>query len=175
MNIDDVVRRIRDHPGDEAAWSEFYKHFAKQVLGTLYMLGVADAAARDDLTSDVFLRFVRYSPWREDWRQLPGARVISQYLRITTYNAWRTTATRDVRIRDVESVILPPPGLEGLTARLDLESYLDTLTGSDRVLFSRYFIEGDKLAVIAEEQEISYANAATRLSRLREKLLRFLR
>lgn len=176
IGIDDTLTRIRLDPRDEEAWQAFYAHFAKQVLGTLYMLGVRNAATRDDLCSDIFLRFVRYSPWRLDWTRLPGPGAVSQYLRTTTYNTWRTMAKREIRDRAAENAeIVPPPGLGGLTARHDIGSFLATLTPFDRLLFSNYFIEGITLTLVAEMNDVSYSAAASRLSRLRQKFLQFWR
>ncbi|MGM9662693.1 MAG: RNA polymerase sigma factor [Oscillospiraceae bacterium] len=85
----------------------------------------------------------------------------------------------DVALEELEECLSAPETAEtALSAReltRLLDAFLDTLEERDRYLFVRRYWYADSVAAIAAELGISENNASVRLSRLREKLKRYLR
>ena len=55
-----------------------------------------------------------------------------------------------------------------------LDSFLDTLTGTERIMFVRRYWYADSISDIAENFNIRAGTAAVRLSRIRKKLRKYL-
>ena len=85
----------------------------------------------------------------------------------------------DVALEELEECLSAPETAEtALSAReltRLLDAFLDTLEERDRFLFVRRYWYADSVAAIAADLGISENNASVRLSRLREKLKRYLR
>lgn len=170
--VDRALDMVRGNPRDEAGWREFYVCFRPQVAGLLYRLGARGDVP--DLTQDVFVRFLRYSPWRHDWSTLPDRHVVLAYLRKITRTAV-VSAVRNASHRPAED---PTAQLDDLHAAADaaaidigelLERLAADLSEQDGGLLRR-MAHGASIAELASEYHISYSAAGVRVYRLKEKV-----
>jgi DNA-directed RNA polymerase specialized sigma24 family protein len=168
--IEHALAAIRARPNDELAWKAAYFELRPPVLGYLYMLGFREAADREDLASEVFFRFLAYSPWSRDWTTLPDAPVITAYLRTTAQRvAYDAMRSRSRARATAEMVSTAEP------ERVWIESAGESLTASEREFLAAYVDCGYSLAALAAERAASYSATATQLHRIRRKIRRSVR
>lgn len=163
-----ALAAVRADPHDDAAWRAVYLFYRRQVLGTLFILGVRDAVDREDLSSEVFFRFVSYSPWSSNWPSLPGAQVIASYLRTITRNVAWTAARKRARGRALAFELAEGTFEEDESAAS--RDLLDALNRDERRFFQTYVESGFSLSRVAVLEGLSYSGAGTRLHRIRRKL-----
>lgn len=93
--------------------------------------------------------------------------------------AQKRNSSYDVALEELEECLASDGTVEEalsakeLTAHLD--RFLDTLDGESRALFVRRYWYADSIAGLAEQFRLSKNNVSVRLSRLREKLRRYLK
>lgn len=170
--VDRALARVRADPRDEDAWREFYVCFRPQVAGLLFRLGAR--ADVPDLTQDVFLRFLRYSPWRDDWSALPDRHVVLAYLRQIARSAV-VSAVRHAAHRPAEDATKDLEELHAAAeaAAIDIAQLLERLAGDlgeqdGRLL--RRMADGASISELASAYNISYSAAGVRIYRLKEKV-----
>lgn len=169
---DRALALVRAHPRDDAAWREFYVCFRPQVAALLYRLGARGDVP--DLTQDVFLRFLRSSPWRHDWTSLPDRQVVLSYLRKIA----RTAVVSKLRSAARRPEEEPTVHLDDLhaaadAAAIDSAALLERLAadlGEQDARLLRRVARGASIAEIAADDEISYSAAGVRIHRLKEKV-----
>jgi RNA polymerase sigma factor (sigma-70 family) len=176
--IEASLDNLRRHPKDSDAWSEFYRYFRPQVAAMLFLLGVRKQEDLAELCQEVFYRFLRYSPWKENWALLPDRSTIIAYLRTATRNALSTYAGKRVRARELSleemgEEILKNRALWVTGESTDLQELLSRVTkhlSSDDQRLLALLVAGYSLSKIAEEYGISYTAAGVRVHRLKERL-----
>lgn len=164
-DLEAALRAIRGHPDDEAAWRVVYLAYRKQVLGQLYMLGFHAATDREDLTGEVFFRFIAYSPWSRDWSNLPDPAVIAAYLRRTAQNVAFTAVRNRENKRLAQDDLLEYFAQSALLDRVG-----DDLTREEKSFIVAYVEAGFSLQALASALGITYTAAGTRLHRIRKKI-----
>jgi RNA polymerase sigma factor (sigma-70 family) len=120
------------------------------------------------------------------WNAIPPARPnpLLSYLRnISLKIYWRKEAAKrsshyTIALEEIEACIAAPNTVEAeIDARelaRSIESFLDTLTTENRVIFMRRYWFADSYNDIAEFMGLSEKNISVRLSRIREKMKQYL-
>jgi RNA polymerase sigma factor (sigma-70 family) len=173
--IEGHLERLRANPGDDRAWTDVFAHYRRSVLAVLYMLGVREPAEREDLASEVFFRFLCYSPWREDWSSLPDHRVIADYLRTIAVNVTATARRRAAREREHLNEYRAAADTAVHAPDAAIADSLDLLAPQERRFFLDFYEQGLSLSQLASTWNISYTAAGTRLHRIRKRLIRIYR
>ncbi|MEK6373780.1 MAG: sigma-70 family RNA polymerase sigma factor [Acidobacteriota bacterium] len=156
---------LREDRHNQQAWEDFYHFYRRHVVTALYFLGVRDDLG--DIVSEVFFRFLLYSPWRNDTSTLPDDGVIRAYLRRVARNL--AIAAIGKRDREVALSIDVASKVEA-DERVIVEDILRQLSERDHEFFHRYYDSGYSLGELARQYGTSYAAAGTRLHRIRQKL-----
>jgi DNA-directed RNA polymerase specialized sigma24 family protein len=172
--LEEAVAALRRN-ADDAAWGHFYRLVAPLIRGQLFLLGVQHPDRADDHLQDVLFRFLRYSPWRHDWRGLPPAPVVIGYLREIARNVCFDKRSR-IPPRDTSKAqddLSPLDTLPGGATTADIETafgrWWQQLSNDERVLLN-LLMEGHALSEIADLLGISYSAAGLRVHRLKAKL-----
>lgn len=169
------LNRIRLAPKDAEAWSRFYRLIGPQIRGHLFVLGERNRAHIDELTHDVLLKFLRYSPWRRDWRHLPSAGALVGYIRKITYTTFVDSRGQEPLAADAvggEQAVDVIGEIAGPT-QYDLEiafrRWWVQLSHPERLLL-KLLISDRSVADIADVLGIGYSAAGVRIHRLKQKL-----
>ena len=98
----------------------------------------------------------------------PASLVIPPYAQSRHYSA----------LDELELCLSSPASVEDSVSANELagllDSFLDTLTGTERIMFVRRYWYADSISDIAENFNIRAGTAAVRLSRIRKKLRKYL-
>jgi RNA polymerase sigma factor (sigma-70 family) len=165
-----AIVAVRADPRSEQAWRDFYDYFRRQVAAALIFAGAR--ADVEDLTQDVFRRFLEKCPWRTDWRTLPDRPVVLKYLRTTATRLVTDQYQLNIRRRHEE----PGQELDEFPSRAGLEDTAGSLDELLRVLDSRdrtllrLLLQGASLDEIAFELDTTYQNAAVKVHRLKARV-----
>ncbi|MEN8375123.1 MAG: sigma-70 family RNA polymerase sigma factor [Gemmatimonadota bacterium] len=166
-----LIERAR--AGDEAAFEALYRGNVGRVHG-LCLRMVAEQAAAEELTQDVFVRaWEKLSLFRGDsafstWLHRLAVNVVLQHLRSQKRREARVTLTDDVgRLAGSTR-----PASTG--AKLDLERAMATLPEGARRVFVLHDIEGYKHAEIAEMTGTAVGTSKAQLHRARKLLKKVL-
>jgi len=172
----DIVARLREQPGDERAWADFYAYYRRQIIAVLFFRGIRTAMDQEDLAAEVFFRFLIDSPWHEDWTSLPSSPEIRKHLLGRTSSiAWHARA-RSQRHATIESELSRIADVATAAAPfVDFEHVLDNLSEGDRELAILYYRTGISLAEVADHYGITYPAAGVRLHRLRRRIMAIIR
>jgi len=174
-----AIARLARSADDAEAWQQLFGHYWPFVLATNYrMLGGLRELA-EDASQDVFLRLIRYRPFR----RLKDPAAFKAYLAATCRNVCRDYLrwylTRDTHASKEETqpsaeVRAPgPSGEDEVLASEALQELLRPLDEDERRVV-RYLLEGYGLGDIAQALGITYTNAGVRVHRLRAKLRNYL-
>lgn len=172
-----ILAALRDNPISEAAWEQFYYAFHPRITLLLHALGVRDREAIKDLAQQVFFQFLAASPWRRSqWKDLPDAPVVLEYLRAITRNLWRDHLRRHKR-----DVVPLDRSKEPTTDRQPFDelywkesrNLMDALSVEERQLVVLRYVEGLSLQELADILGISRSAAAMRMHRIQDKLRRW--
>lgn len=172
-NLQPVLDALRGAPEDPEAWVAFYRVVSPRIRSHLCLLGERNPQAIEDLAQDTLFRFLKYCPWKHDWRTLPDAPKVSTYLREVVRS---TFFDRHLRLVAERSVTQGGMDLDTLSAAgmADLEDVLDRfvkLLAPEEAMLLKLVIDGFPLTDIALVLQISYPAAGTRVHRLRKKLV----
>ncbi|HEV7485779.1 MAG TPA: sigma-70 family RNA polymerase sigma factor [Thermoanaerobaculia bacterium] len=131
---------------------------------------------QEDITADVFFRFLMNSPWHEDWTCLPSPPEIRKYLLGRASSLASHARERSQRHARIEAELSRIADCDsGEAPFVDFAHVLDNLSADDRELAILYYQTGISLAEIAEHYNITYAASGVRLHRLRRKMLAIIR
>lgn len=141
------------------------------------MLGERNPQAIEDLAQETLLRFLRYCPWKHDWRTLPDAPTVSKYLRNIVRSTFfdrhlKLVAERSVTQAGLDVDTLSAAGMADLEDVLN--RFVELLEPEEQTLL-KLLIDGFPLTDIALALQISYPAAGTRVHRLRKKLVDLMR
>jgi RNA polymerase sigma-70 factor (ECF subfamily) len=171
-----IVARLSQNAGDERAWADFYEHYRRQIIAVLFFRGVRQATDQDEITAEVFFRFLIDSPWHHDWTTLPSAPEVRQYLLGRASSIASHTWERRLRRAKLEAELLPvEAGVADEAPFFDFEHVLDSLAEADRDLAILYYQKGISLTEVAALFHTTYQAAGVRLHRLRRKMLAIIR
>lgn len=99
-------------------------------------------------------------------------------MRHRTNTAIKRNGAYDVVMEELEDCIASPATVEGVIDRKELariiESFLDTLTQENRVIFVRRYWFSDNYADIAERVGMTEKNVSVRLTRVRKQMRKYL-
>lgn len=94
-------------------------------------------------------------------------------------SALKRNSHYDVALDELEACLASPVTVEDEIAVKELSrllnKFLDTLDKESRIMFVRRYWYSDSISAVAERFNISNNNAAVRLSRIRDKLRKYLR
>ena len=179
--LESIVERLAASPDDEAEWAALHRQLWPFVLATTSRRLWRAHDLAEDAAQEVFVRVARTRPFAR----------LHQHHAIVGY-FWRVA---DNTARDFLIHVLPRQTFitpTGLTRRphdacattvngehrLELREWLEgarqTLRPPDREILA-LVIDGYSLAEIAVVTRLSYANAGTRVHRLRKRLREYLR
>lgn len=169
-----ILEELRDNPRSESAWERFYLAFFPRIVLLLNSLGEQEEESVKDLVQQTFYQFLRANPWRKDqWRGLPEAQVVLEYLRVTAKNLWRDQLrSRRVKTIPLEEAREVASGREPF-AELEWKEnarLLEALTPEERHLLKLRYVECLTLEELAESLGISAHAVSTRLYRVQLKL-----
>ena len=171
--FEEKLAEIRAAPDSGTAWTLLYHLIAPQIRSHLFRLGARNADRREDLVHDVFVRFIKYSGWSADWTSVPAYPEFVAYVRTVTKNVHRDAFRKEshtVEVHDPHSASdAISTEVSDLEMRIALRRWLRHLTPAEKELF-RLMVEIKSVSEIADRLEISYSAAATRISRLRQRL-----
>lgn len=99
-------------------------------------------------------------------------------MRYRTNKAMKRNSTYDVSMNEIKECIAAPDdvekALEAKTLAHMIESFLDTLTEENRVIFMRRYWFSDTYAQIAERVGMTEKNVSVRLTRVRKQMREYL-
>lgn len=99
-------------------------------------------------------------------------------MRYHTNTAMKRNSAYDVALEEIENTLTAPETVEGEHDRKELvkliESFLDTLTEENRVIFLRRYWFSDTYAEIAERVGMTEKNVSVRLTRTRKQMRDYL-
>jgi RNA polymerase sigma factor (sigma-70 family) len=171
--FEEKLAEIRRAPDSTTAWTLLYRLIAPQIRAHLFRLGTRDASRREDLLQDVFVRFIKYSGWSNDWALLPPYPEFVAYVRTVTRNAHRDAYHRASHMPESVDVVFDnQPSTSGASAtemQIAFRRWLSELSKPEQELL-RLLLETESLSEISERLHITYSAAATRISRLRQRL-----
>lgn len=177
-----ILSRLRERWDDERAWTAFYEVFRPQVVAMLFYRGVRSAVERDELTAEVFFRFLATSEWASNWGSLPTAEAVRKYLVGKASSLASHAAEKRQRRANLEHEMTEVEvERASLTAARDHAMYLDLLDilneldEPDRKLLWCYYELHFSLGALADHYGIKYSAAGVRLHRVRRKILARLR
>jgi DNA-directed RNA polymerase specialized sigma24 family protein len=172
VDIEEVLKQIKQSqkaPGDPA-WREFYQFFRKRHMLQLLRLGLRDSWALEDISQQAFLKFLHYSPWKNDWKSLPEAPILIAYFATTVRNLYNdflaANKAKPLGEAHLEQVPSPEPAL---TINQDLQGWFGSLSAIDKQLVLDR-LEGIPLSESASRLGISYSDAGVRFHRFKKKL-----
>lgn len=166
-----VLESLRKYPADENLWRSLYGLIRRFVYAVAYRVVNGNDELAKDATQVVFQRLFEYSEFTEladpnDF--LAYVATIARHAALDLVKKeGRYVTGLDVTLCDFVPGSITPQ--QHQKAQNQLHDLLERLNPDDRILVN-LLMEGDTLDEIAEQLHISYANAAVRIHRLRERL-----
>lgn len=169
---DDLVSRVANEPSNQALWVELYNKHRPAVFYAAYRVcrGNRDIAA--DLTQAAFERLIRYANlrrFRSDAQLSAYLRQIVMRLAFDELRREASTVPLDSNESDTFNDAWMADDTDIRDTEADLGLLIEDLGDADRALLSR-LLAGRSLSQIADEEGISYAAAAVRVHRLKDKI-----
>lgn len=172
----ELLTKLGTQPKDEQLWWELYSHVRRFVFGVAYRALNGNRGLADDATQVVFMRLFQYAEFTEFSEPedfLGYIATIARHAALDLKKAeGRYVTGLDLTLCD----FIPgtPTPAQHESARRSLLELLEQLDPEERHLVD-LLMEGFSLDEIAGQLKISYANAAVRIHRLRERLRKSLK
>jgi RNA polymerase sigma factor (sigma-70 family) len=167
-----LLAKLARDPRNEELWSELYHHVYRFVSSVAYRALHGNKESAKDATQIVFLRLFEYcefTQFSEPEEFLGYIATIARHAALDMNKAEGKYVTGlDLTLCD----FIPggPTPEQHESARKRLGDLLDQL-GPEETRLVNLLMQGLSLDQIASELDISYANAAVRIHRLRERML----
>lgn len=167
-----AIDAVRADPRSEEAWTQFYQVFRRQVAAAILAIGARHTDV-PDLAQEVFMRFLRHSPWKDDWTTLPVRSVVAGYL----YRTARNLVVDEYRKRDRQPVVdsAVAPDDVGAAREFDPRAALARLRNrlsEEEIRLLSSLIAGETPQQIGRQMGVSHAGIRKRIERLRARLSR---
>jgi RNA polymerase sigma factor (sigma-70 family) len=172
----EILAWLQEDPKDEDLWKALYHQIRRFVYAVAYRVLNGDEELAKDATQVVFLRLFEYCEFTE----FSEPQEFLGYVATVARHAALDLIKREGRyITGLDLTLcdfLPgtPTPRQHERARNQLHDLLEQLDSAERSLVD-LLMEGRTLDEIAGRLGISYANAAVRIHRLRERLLNHLK
>jgi RNA polymerase sigma factor (sigma-70 family) len=172
----EILAWLQEDPKDEDLWKALYHQIRRFVYAVAYRVLNGDEELAKDATQVVFLRLFEYCEFTE----FSEPQEFLGYVATVARHAALDLIKREGRyITGLDLTLcdfLPgtPTPRQHERARNELHDLLEQLDSAKRFLVD-LLMEGRTLDEIAGRLGISYANAAVRIHRLRERLLNHLK
>lgn len=169
---DDLIQQLRSRRSDKGLWAALYSKLRPAVYFAVYRRLGGRRALAEDVTHDVFLRFIRYAnleALQDEGHALAYLRQSARHLCWDRLRAERRTVSLESEEGRHARARWTTDEDELRALRWDVERLAETLNASERELLTA-LIDGTDLREIALRFNISYGAAAVRAHRLRQKL-----
>lgn len=169
----ELLASLRKDPTDDDLWRKLYREIRRFIYAIAYRVLNGNEELAKDATQDVFLRLFKYcefTEFSEPQEFLGYVAVVARHAALNLVKREGKYVTGlDITLCD----FMPgtPTPLQHERAKNRLHDVLEQLD-PDEVVLVELMMNGSSLEDIAKGLEISYANAAVRIHRLREKLLK---
>jgi RNA polymerase sigma factor (sigma-70 family) len=167
---------LQEDPKDEDLWKALYRHIKRFVYAVAYRVLNGNEESAKDATQVVFLRLFEYcefTEFSEPQEFLGYVATVARHAALDLIKGERRYVTGlDLTLCDFLPGTPTPQQYE--RAHNQLHGLLEHLSSAERSLVD-LLMEGRTLDEIAGRLGISYANAAVRIHRLRERLLNLLK
>lgn len=169
----DLLARLQPDPKNEQLWAELYYHVKRFVYAVAYRALHGNEALAKDATQNVFLRLFQYLEFTEFSDPEEFLAYIATVARNAALDLRRVegkyVSGLDLTLCDFIPGTATPEQHERAKRRLhDLLEQLEPEEGR----LVELLMQGFSLDEIAGQLGLSYANAAVRVHRLREKMLK---
>jgi RNA polymerase sigma factor (sigma-70 family) len=172
-NLRDLLARLREDPKNEDLWKDLYRHIRRFVYAVAYRVVNGNEELAKDAIQMVFLRLFEYcefTEFSEPQEFLGYVATVARHASLDLIKSeGRYVTGLDLTLCDFIPGTPSPQQHE--RARDQLHNLLEQLDPEDKALVD-LLMEGCTLDEIAIGLNISYANAAVRIHRLRDKLVK---
>jgi RNA polymerase sigma factor (sigma-70 family) len=169
----DLLVRLQAAPKNEQLWAELYRHVRRFVYAVAYRALSGNEELAKDATQNVFMRLFVYLEFTEFTEPEEFLAYIATVARNAALDLRRVEGKYvtglDLTLCDCIPGTATPEQHE--RAKRSLHEVLEQLEPAETRLVN-LLMQGFSLDEIASQLGISYANAAVRIHRLREKMLK---
>jgi RNA polymerase sigma factor (sigma-70 family) len=166
-----LLESLRQDPADENLWRDLYGRIRRFVYAVAYRVVNGDQELAKDATQVVFQRLFEYSEFTEFVDPNDFVAYVATIARHAALDLvkkeGRYVTGLDLTLCDFLPGSITPQ--QHQKAQGQLHDLLEQLNSDDKILVN-LLMEGHTLDEISEQLQISYANAAVRIHRLRERL-----
>ena len=172
----ELLSWLHEDPRNEDLWKELYRHIKRFVYAVAYRVLNGNGELAKDATQVVFLRLFEYSEFTEFSEPeefLAYVATVSRHAALDLIKRERKYVTGlDLTLCDFLPGTATPKQHE--TAKNQLHSLLEQLDSHNKELVEM-LMNGYTLEEIAQRSGVTYAAAAVRIHRLRERLFKCLK